>query len=222
MREFDDDEVRSAGPAVVWRGPEDAPVVLVLDPAGEAKHNELPATWRPLAEHIRVGWCRLPAEAEDETVEEILGDVRHRAHLVAAGSAAVPALRLAREHTDQVSSVVAVDPARPGAAPPGEPGSLADWWDSETEPLRRELTDRDVRVVCAVSRDDDLAVRIEPPVPLGHPDVVARVVQTLLSFHGDGSTDAVEPDRRAEVAEAWRAVRDRFLPAVDRARHAAR
>ncbi|MEU6641504.1 hypothetical protein ABZ863_03050 [Saccharomonospora sp. NPDC046836] len=220
MREFDD-EIRAAGPPLVWQGPGGGPIVLVLDPAGEAKHDELPATWRPLAEHIRVGWCRLPADARyGKTVEDVLRGLDHRAHLVAAGSAARHALRLAWEHAALVRSVIAVDPAPAGeTAPPADVyTAIADWWNTETEPLRRELTARDIRVVCFVSRAGDPAVRVEPPVPLGHPDVVARVVQTLLSFQGEGHREPVEPQRRAEIAASWRAVRKRFGPALQRAR----
>ena len=42
--------VRSEGPAVVTAGDPSGPKVIVLDPAGAAKHGELPATWRPLTE----------------------------------------------------------------------------------------------------------------------------------------------------------------------------
>ncbi len=61
-------------------------------------------------------------------------------------------------------------------------------------------------------------MRLEPPVPLGHPDVVGRVVQLLLSFQGDrADPDPVEPER-TEVAEAWHAIRERFAAALGRAR----
>ncbi|PRX50956.1 hypothetical protein B0I33_101108 [Prauserella shujinwangii] len=221
VREFDDDEVRSAGPSVVWQGPGEAPAVLVLDPAGEAKHNELPATWRDLAEHLRVGWCRLPAEVGDEpSVEDILGGLRQRAHLVASGTAAELALRLALEHSDVVRSVIAVDPSPSGPSAPrvNDFSSSAVWWDDTTAARRKKLLSRGIRVECFVHRDSDPAVRVEPPVPLGHPDVVGRVVQTLLSFQGDrADPEPVEPERR-EIAEAWRAVRERFGPPLERAR----
>lgn len=225
MRDFQDDEVRGAGPAVVWQGPERAPVVLVLDPAGEAKHDALPATWRPLAEHLRIGWCRLPAEAGGVSVEELLGEVDQRVHLVAAARAAESALRLADEYSDRVRSVVVVDPA-PRAisgevAPevgPGRGDSYTDWWNTATAELRQKLIAEGVRVAAFFSRDTDPAVRVEPPVPLGHPDVVGRVVQLLLSFQGDrADPEPVEPER-GEVVEAWHAVQERFGPALERAR----
>lgn len=220
MREFGEDGIRGMGPSVVWRGPERAPVVLVLDPAGEAKHDELPATWRPLAEHLRVGWCRLPADVGDEpSVEDILGGLSDRVHLVASGSAAEPALRLAMEFP-VVHTVVVVDPAPAESAAErlDDYGSTADWWDRATEETRSALHARGVRVGAFLSRESDPAVRVEPPVPLGHPDVVGRVVQTLLSFQGDRAhPEPVEPER-GEVVEAWHAIQQRFGPALQRAR----
>ncbi|EHR61942.1 hypothetical protein [Saccharomonospora cyanea] len=221
MRDFQDDEVRGAGPPVVWQGPERAPVVLVLDPAGEAKHDTLPATWRPLAEHLRIGWCRLPAEVGDApSVEDLLAGITERVHLVAAATAAEAALRLADEHTDRVRSVVVMDPAPgvEGGVEADAAGSYADWWDSDTAAARQRLLARGVRVAAFVSRASDPAVRVEPPVPLGHPDVVGRVVQLLLSFQGDrADPEPVEPER-GEIVQAWRAVRERFGPALERAR----
>lgn len=206
---------------MVWQGPQDAPVILVLDPAGEAKHNELPATWRPLAEHVRIGWCRLPAEHGDEpSVADILAELGQRAHLVASGTAAEPALALALDHADRVRSVVAVDPAPadPAGPRPDDYASVADWWDRTTAASRKRLLSGGVRVECFVHRDSDPAVRVGPPVPLGHPDVVGRVVQTLLSFQGDrADPEAVEPERQ-EIADAWQAVRERFGPPLARAR----
>lgn len=221
VREFASDAVRGAGPAVVWEGPEDAPVIIVLDPAGEAKHGQVPATWRPLAEHLRVGWFRLPAEAGDEpTVEDVIGHVTRRMHLVASGTAAEPALRLALEHAGLVRSLVVVDPAPvdPSTSTIHDYQSAVDWWNSETEATRRRLLADGVRLGAFVSRESDPAVRVEPPVPLGHPDVVGRVVQTLLSFEGNrADAEPVEPER-AEVADAWHAVQERFGPPLERAR----
>lgn len=214
---------------MVWQGPEGAPVVLVLDPAGEAKHETLPATWRPLAEHLRIGWCRLPAGFGDTpSVEDLLRGVQQRVHLVAAATAAEPALRLAHEYVGQVRSVVAIDPApvsAPETGPDTAPGSgggpaspAADWWDEATARRRQDLRTHGVRVAAFVSRETDPAMRVEPPVPLGHPDVVGRVLQLLLSFQGDrADPEPVEPER-AEVIDAWHAFREKFAPALGRAR----
>jgi pimeloyl-ACP methyl ester carboxylesterase len=216
VRDFEADEVRSAGPALVWRGPEQGPVLLVLDPAGEAKHNELPATWRPLAEHLRVGWCRLPAEVGDApAVTEVLADLAdggtEHVHLVAGGTAAEAALRLAARYRDIVRTVVVVDPAPPRATVAD--ADPADWWDRETAGDRRRLAEAGVRVSCFVSREGDPSVRVERPVPLGHPDVVGRLVETLIS-----QGQAGEPEQRVGVAEAWRTVREHVAGPLQRAR----
>ena len=53
-------DARADGPSVVRKGPTDGPIVVVVDPQGDAKHDELPATWRGLAEDVGVVWWRLP------------------------------------------------------------------------------------------------------------------------------------------------------------------
>lgn len=174
------------GPAIVWEGPTDAPTVLVIDPAGEAKHG-LPATWRPLTEHLRIGWCRVTAAAN---VEQALAQL-DSAHLVTSGTGAGPVLGLALRHVDRMRSVVLVDPA-------------------PVDALRDELAERGVPVRAFASGEDDPALRMEPPAPLGHPDVVGRIVETLLTL---------EPEH-GEIADDWRQVREHVAGALRRARGA--
>jgi hypothetical protein len=194
MRDFDHDRMRAAGPAVVWHG--DGPEsVLVLDPAGEARHDELPGTWRPLSEHVRVGWYRLPAGHEPPSFGA------SPVHLVAAGTAALPALDLAEEHHDVVRSVIVFDPA------PTHQEADTEWWDDETELQRRRLIAHDVQVRCFVSRYDDPTVRTRRPVPLGHPHVVGRLTQLLVA---EGRQDT--------VADAWGEVQEHVRTAMNRAR----
>jgi hypothetical protein len=203
VRDFDTDEVRADGPEVVWHGPgKDAPVMLVLDPAGEAKHDELPGTWRPLTEYLRVGWCRLPAGPA------VRDELRRSApvHLVAAGTAVEPALRLAERHPESVRFLIAIDPAPAGSTAEDPRG----WWDRDIAPRRHELAEHGVRVHGFVSRDSDPTIRVEPPAPLGHPHVVARVVQLLL---------ADDPERH-ELVRAWETVREHVGPALERAEDA--
>ena len=192
MRDFDHDQNRAAGPAVVWHG-EGPESVLVLDPAGEAKHDELPGTWRPLAGHLRIGWYRLPAGHEPPSFGA------EPVHLVAAGSAALPALDLAEQHADVVRSVIVFDPS-----PPHKEADT-DWWDDETEPQRRRLTEQGMQIRCFVSRYDDPTMRARRPVPLGHPHVVGRLTQLLAS-------------EGAAVAEAWSEIREHVGSAMTRAR----
>jgi hypothetical protein len=100
---------RTLGPSVVWVGPTDAPAVVVLDPAGVGVHGDLPATWRPLTEHVQVMWCRLPAVDEPWTeVEEVLAEFRDRhvpVHLVASAAVGSRVGDLANQHTDLIRSV---------------------------------------------------------------------------------------------------------------------
>jgi pimeloyl-ACP methyl ester carboxylesterase len=173
------------GPGLVWNGPEDAPTVLVLDPAGETDHGSLPATWRPLAEHLRIGWCRYSALDGVDALLAGLGPV----HLVSSGPASESVLRLAARHPGEVRSVVLVDPTETAEAD------------------RRELAENDVVVRTFVSDGEDPATRVEP-VPLGHPDVVGRLVETLL---------AVEPEH-GEIADDWQRIRDNVAGALRRAR----
>jgi hypothetical protein len=184
MRNIDED-VRADGPELVWHGPPDAPTLLVLDPGGEAKHG-LPATWRPLAEHLRIGWYRRPDVDAVERSLDGLGAV----HLVTSGPASAPVLALAARHPGQVLSVTAVDPS------------------DDVEALRRELAGQRVVARTFVSNGDDPAVRVGPPLPLGHPDVVGRLVETLLS---------VEP-QHGELADDWQRIRESVAGPMRRAR----
>lgn len=146
MHEFDEDGPRSEGPPVVWAGPDLGPALVVLDPTGAAKHADLPATWRRLAEGNQVIWCRLPASRRSlEDVEDVLESLAERRPphvlLVAAGEACTAAVAMADQFDDMVNHVLLVDPEA------GTPES-----------------DR-VRVIA----------RADGPLPLGHPDVVAGI-----------------------------------------------
>lgn len=146
---------------MVWAGREDGPALVVVDPAGLARHGELPPTWDRLAAHFQIAWCRVPASKrsiEDvEDVFETLAERRAAANLVASGAACDAALALAREYGDIVASVLLVDP-------PGDAHSLPD-------------SDIEVRVVARSHSGP--ADRVEAPIPLGHPEVVAGLVTAL-------------------------------------------
>ena len=164
MREFDDGGPRSDGPPVVWAGPELGPALVVIDPMGTAKHDDVPATWRELAESHQIAWCRLPASRDSVEdigdVLETLADRRARVDMIASGEACVAAVAIAGQFDDVVRSVLLVDPPAGAADAPN------------------------ARVVArATGGDRD---RVEPPLPLGHPDAVAGVVRTLADA-ADGS-----------------------------------
>jgi pimeloyl-ACP methyl ester carboxylesterase len=157
VREFDDEGPRAEGPPVVWAGPELGPALVVVDPSGAARHDDVPATWHELAADHQIAWCRVPASRDStEDVEDVLetmADRQARVDVVAAGTACAAAVVLAGRFEGVVRSVLLVDP------PPGTPSSA-------------------IAHVVARSTGGDTD-RVDAPLPLGHPDVVAGVVAAL-------------------------------------------
>ncbi|MGH3880163.1 MAG: hypothetical protein ACRDSK_24330 [Actinophytocola sp.] len=169
MREFDTEGPRAEGPPVVWAGPELGPALVVVDPSGAAKHEGLPATWHELAASHQIAWCRVPASRDSiedlEDVLETLAERQTRVDVVAVGQACPAAVALASQFDDVVRLVLLVDP------PPDTP---------EKE---------NVRVVARSGGGE--RDRIEAPLPLGHPDVVAGIVMALAEADeaaADGSS----------------------------------
>jgi hypothetical protein len=163
MREFDREGPRADGPSVVWAGQDDGPALVVVDPAGLAKHD-VPPTWHQLGEHFQVAWCRTPAgEHSLEDIEDVLETLAERrvpANLVASGEACPVAIAIARQFAHIVSTVLLVDPV------------------DEADTLTG--TDIEVRVVArSHSGSSD---RIEAPLPLGHPEVVEGVAAALAGM----------------------------------------
>lgn len=156
MRDFSQ-PARATGPGVVADGPAGAATVLVIDPAGEALHDEIPATWRPLADTLRVVWLRVPAAPSwKSTVDKVLtmhrDDTSTMLDVVTSGPLAADVIDLVRGHSDLVRSVLLVDPE----------------------------TDVDFPLAQVVVRSHQAPDnRIAAPLPLGHPDVVSAVVKAL-------------------------------------------
>lgn len=159
--------VRTAGPMVLREGPAGATTVLVLDPAGIGKHGELPPTWEPITEVLRVVWCRLPAADFDANEVSALLDEAGgtTVHVVTSGSVAAEVLSLARDRADSVRSVFLVDP-EPDADSLAGPIGLAG-----TEGI-------EVRTI-AENRDPAEDIGADP-LPLGHPAVVRELTPHLL------------------------------------------
>lgn len=166
MREFEKEGPRADGAPVVWAGQDDGPALVVVDPSGAAKHDELPPTWNRLAEHFQVAWCRVPASENSlEEVEDVLETLTDRgtpASLVASGDACPAAIAMAGQFADIVSSVLLVDPVDNN-----ENGTL-------------DGTDIEVRVVARSHHGP--SDRVEAPMPLGHPEVVEGVVSALAGL----------------------------------------
>lgn len=153
---------RAEGPSVVTAGDPSGPKVIVLDPDGAGSHDELPATWRPLAERRGVFWCRVPAGGALGEADDLLGDHGPgdpEIAVVASGPCAAVALRFVERHPGAATHLVLVDP---------EPEASAER-DDVVAKLREAGTD--LRVVTGPDG--------RTPLPLGHPDVVAAVRSAL-------------------------------------------
>ncbi|WP_158890447.1 hypothetical protein [Amycolatopsis anabasis] len=174
------DPVRAAGPRSVWRGTRGATALLVFDPAGESKHDELPATWRGLAEQRQIVWFRLATEGALSEAGELLADSDALAPIVdvvTSGPAAESTLDVVERHPGRVRSVLLVDPAAGQVG--GSPEEAdATWADRNSDRLGAlEKAGVSVRIIAHSTEDE--RDRIPPPLPLGHPDVVTAVERAL-------------------------------------------
>ena len=130
----------------------------MIDPAGEAVHYGIPATWRELTNSVRVVWLRVPAAPHwQSTVGTVLE--RHEGDnepvpldVVSSGPIAAAVIDLVRQHENLVHSVLLVDPEI-----------------AVDVPFARVIT----------SGGGATDGRVPPPLPLGHPDVVAEVTAEL-------------------------------------------
>lgn len=180
------DSPRAEGPSVVWEGKSGARAILVLDPAGAAKHDEVPASWRDIAAARQIVWCRLPADGSLSDAADLLADpsaLGAAVDVVTSAPATETVLDLVSRHPETVRAVLLVDPAAHGVALE-EAKAINEQWEQQTRATRAELGQAGVRVeVVAHStvRDDD---RVEPPLPLGHPDVVAGLRSALAQLDG--------------------------------------
>src|SRR5689334_18283064 len=123
--------VRSEGPSVVTAGDPSGPQVIVLDPAGAAKHGELPATWRPLTEKRAVFWCRVPAGGALTEADDLLGDAGPgdpEIAVVASGPFAAEAMQLVERHPGAGAHPLLVDPASDSFLAPDDATAANDAW----------------------------------------------------------------------------------------------
>ncbi|MFB9728369.1 hypothetical protein [Haloechinothrix salitolerans] len=154
---------REVGPTLVTAGLAGAPAIMVFDPDGLAKHEDVPASWHHLLWQHQVLWCRLPAmDTLTEATQKVheLAAARLPLDVVAGGTGAAIAVDFCESHPPR--SLLLVDP---GTVP--------------AESVTR-LSDGGVRV--SVVGDEG-----EPePRTLGHPDVVAAVAD-LTGQPGESS-----------------------------------
>lgn len=179
---------RASGPSAVGQVRE-GPIVLVLDPAGEAPHGTLPATWHELTAHRSVVWCRLATEGALARADDLLAEPdigANRVDVVASGPTADAAFELIARRPNPVRSLLLVDPAatqvdHTDGDPAGAPIADARWV-GRVQPRIRELEGQDVTVRVVAHSVGGSRDRIGPPLPLGHPDVLTAVrdaVETL-------------------------------------------
>ncbi|WP_116051124.1 hypothetical protein [Amycolatopsis palatopharyngis] len=171
-----DEPARAEGPSIVFEGHEEGPTVLILDPAGAAKHAEVPATWRGLAEQRKLVWCRLPADGSLSEAEELLSDpdvLRAPIDVVTSGPAVPVVVDLLSRHADVVRSLLLIDPGG-GIGDGSEPPSVTR--------RREELREAGVTVETVAQSPGGTRDRVEPPMPLGHPDVLDAVERALGSL----------------------------------------
>jgi hypothetical protein len=176
------DPVRSEGPSVVTAGDPSGPKIIVLDPAGAARHDELPATWRPLAEKRGIFWCRVPAGGALTEADDLVGD--HGPGdpdiaVVASGPFAAEALQLVERHEGAATHLLLVDPASDAFLPSGDAAQANEAWLAERADVVAKLREAGTEVRVIASSTEGPEDRVPPPLPLGHPDVVAAVRSAL-------------------------------------------
>ncbi|MEC3981496.1 hypothetical protein [Amycolatopsis sp. H20-H5] len=165
------------GAPAVADGRRETRLLLVLDPRGSGRHDELPATWRPFTAEHRVVWCRMPAEdamaqAEQafaaETADRPPGDI------VASGPFAAIALDLAEQHSALLRSVLLIDPAADGFLARADDAQVADQdWEADNSGRLTDLREAGIGVKVVAHSPGGDQDRVPAPLPLGHPDVVA-------------------------------------------------
>ncbi|MBP2325774.1 hypothetical protein JOF56_006159 [Kibdelosporangium banguiense] len=171
--------------SIVHQGPKNPlGTIIVLDPIGAASHGALPATWRELTDRWTVVWCRLPVEDSAWQLAEFLQGVTGPVDVVAAGASSVAALAIGGRHCEVVRSVLLVDPAAGGIPVDGATAKVADemWMKREAAVIDAlALEGVNVRVIAHSFQGD--RDRRDPPLPLGHPDVVSVLRAQLVSQH---------------------------------------
>jgi pimeloyl-ACP methyl ester carboxylesterase len=143
------DPVRAAGPPTVVEDPGARRTLLVLDPAGAAKHDRIPVTWRDLEQDRRVVWCRTPSAGALDEAEAILRQdegTRPLTDIVACGPVGREALRLAQDHPGAVRAVLLVDPGAETTVEPGNAAVVNENWLREQGPVVAAVREAGIEV----------------------------------------------------------------------------
>ncbi|QWF77800.1 hypothetical protein [Amycolatopsis sp. CA-230715] len=172
-------------PNVVWHGDGGCPTVLVLDPAGAANHGELPATWRDLAERRQVVWCRLSEDGALSEAFELLADpdvLTRPVDVVTSGPVAGTVLELVSRRPAAVRSLLLVDPAAEDTGARDDAAPADERWAESVRSVRQAAEADGVTVAVIAHSTPSEEDRVPPPLPLGHPDVVAAVARTTADL----------------------------------------
>ena len=101
---------------------------------------------------------------------------------MSSGPCADEALRLAEANPGSVRSVLLVDPGASGFVESGHGETADDDWSRETEQRRQSLTRSGVDVRVVAHSTGGPRDRVPAPLPLGHPDVVAGIKQSIAEL----------------------------------------
>lgn len=185
MSEHGPAPIRTTGPPVVWEGDNAAPTVLVLDPAGAAKHDELPATWREFAQSRQIVWCRLPTDGSLADADEALTNqsgTDQAVDVVASGPVAETALELVERHTHTVRALLLIDPAAHHHLDTDQAAAADAGWEQETSDRRGRLAEAGVTVQVVAHSHGGNQDQVSPPLPLGHPEAVAAIERAVTAL----------------------------------------
>lgn len=192
-----DPSPRTSGPPIVSGGAASGSAIVVFDPAGVAKHDDIPVSWQPLLDAHSVVWCRLPTPgALGESAREIdrLADRDAVVDVVTSGPAAETVMDFVRPRAHQVRSLLLVDPAAPDDRFPVEEAELADaLWEERARSRIAELEQSGVTVRVIAHSTGGSRDRVDPPLPLGHPDLVEVIAGAVAEL--DAGAGPADPRR---------------------------
>lgn len=186
-----DPEPRSSGPAIVRGGPEGYATLLVLDPAGAAKHEDIPASWNTLLRSRHVVWARLPTRQALAEAEDTLASLTESAATVdvlTSGPTAELAMDFAFQRAEAIRALLLVDPGAPDQRFSAQEAEYADaLWEERAQDRISALEDAGVLVRVVAHSSGGSRDRVRPPLPLGHPDIVPTISGVIGELDAAGT-----------------------------------